>query len=67
MSTRYLAHHIIYRCKDHGMAVLELIERPDGTRRVSIEPFVREVHSTSFHSGTIRVTDGTEGPELSFE
>lgn len=53
---RYLAHKIIYRGQTYRMSVVTLFEKPDGTTEVRIEPFRGEIHSTSFHSGTIIVS-----------
>ncbi len=52
-SGRWLAHHIVYRGTDHGLAVLTVT--PDGN--VHIEPFTAEIHSTVFHSGTITLEE----------
>lgn len=52
---RILAHHIIVDGHDYGMAVATISCR-DGQWSVGVEPYVRETHSTSFHSGTVIIT-----------
>lgn len=65
MMERYLAHRIVYRGKTYPLSVLTLTTLPDGSVTVGIEPFGGETASTSFHSGTITVTD-TQPPRLIF-
>lgn len=67
MNARYLAHHIIYKGTRTDLAVLTITERPDGTHDIDISPFTHEIHSTAFHSGTIRVELTSTGPKLRFE
>lgn len=54
---RYLAHRIIWRGKEYKMSVVTLCRLSDGTVEVSVKPFEGETAATSFHSGTITVTD----------
>lgn len=63
---RYLAHHVIFRGVEHRMAILEISETASGFDGIKIMPFTGEIHSTSFHSGTIIVHETEGGPKLEF-
>lgn len=51
---RYLAHRIVHRGREYKLSVLEIICE-SGRYDVRVTPFDREIHSTSFHNGTIAV------------
>lgn len=51
-SRRVLAHRVVLGDTVHPMAVVSLTD--DGTG-VEVMPFAGEIHSTSFHSGTVVV------------
>ncbi len=57
---RYLARHVWYKGRDHGLATVAV--NPDGT--VTITPFTRETPGTIFIDGTIHVTTGPDGHPL---
>ena len=52
---RILAHHIVVDGYDYGMAVAT-VHCSGGLWHVDVEPFTREIHSTTFHSGTVIIT-----------
>ena len=54
-SFRWLTHRIVIDGEEHGMSIAT-IECRDGLWHVDIEKFTKEIHSTAFHSGTIRIT-----------
>lgn len=51
-SRRVLAHRVVLGDTVHPMAVVSLTDDGSG---VEVMPFAGEIHSTSFHSGTVVV------------
>lgn len=54
MTERYLARRILHQGERFQLSILEVMFR-DGVYEVKITPFEREIHSTSYHGGTIAV------------
>ena len=57
MKKRILAHKIIYQEIEYDMSIAEI----EGDRVVKIEPFVEEIASTVFFSGTITLSRDKNG------
>lgn len=55
--TRYLARRVEHAGAVHSLSIVEVVQTPDGLWHVKVYPFSREVHSTPYHNGTIRVVD----------
>ena len=62
MTDRYLARHVIHRGCRVNLSILEIVCE-SGIYDVKITPFEREVHSTSYHDGTIAVCSRNCTPE----
>ena len=54
-SIRMLGRQVEHLGKTYPLSIIEAVEHSDGLWYVSVVPFCREVHSTPYHSGTIRV------------
>lgn len=54
-SRRVLAHRVVLGDTVHPMAVVSLTDDDSGAFGVEVMPFAGEIHSTSFHSGTVVV------------
>lgn len=64
----WLAHRIFINGIEHPLSIAK-IKACNGRWEISVDKFSREVHSTSFHSGTIRIIQENpeENPLLIFE
>ena len=59
---RWLARKIIVDGIDYGLSVVSICHK-DSRWEITIEKFERETHSTSYHSGCIRISTD-KNPEV---
>lgn len=67
-SERWLARHVVTDKGEYGLSLVELSLEGD-MWQVKISPYSQETHSTSYHSGTIRIItdkDPSKKPRLEF-
>lgn len=58
--TRYLARRIEHAGKIYTLSIVEALIGSDGLWYIKIEPFEHEIHSTSYHNGTLRIVDSAD-------
>ncbi len=57
---RYLARRVEHAGQVFQLSIVEIFQDKTGLWHVKISPFEREIHSTPYYNGTLRITDPTD-------
>lgn len=58
---RYLARRVIHEGHEHGLSIVTITKHADGLWHVDVEKYDREIYSTIYHPGTIKICDPLDG------